>query len=114
MSDPKGLVFELPEDLRKEIMQCAVEKQISLDWLINLYRRGFNAKVGASGEFPFGKLGKQDEGELTVAMTVDRQHGVIKMVFGKPVEWLALPAAHARHLAKMLLQYADTLDKSTM
>lgn len=112
MSDPNELTFELPEDLRKELLQCATEKQISLDWLIGLYRRGFNAKMGATGEFPFGKLDRHDQGELTVAMRVDKKQGVIRMEFGKPVAWLALPAGHARHLAKMLWGGADVLDKS--
>lgn len=111
MPDPKELAFELPEDLRKELLECATAKQISLEWLIGLYRRGFNAKMGATGQFPYGKLGKHDQGELTVAMAVDRRQGIIRMEFGKPVAWLGLPAAHARHLAKMLVQYADTLDR---
>lgn len=111
MADPNELTFEIPEDIRKELMQCAVEKQISLDWLIGLYRRGFNAKMGATGQFPYGKLGKHDQGELTVAMAADRRQGVIRLEFGKPVAWLALPAAHARQMAKLLLEKADELDR---
>lgn len=103
--------FELPADLRKELLECATAKQISLDWLINLYRRGFNAKMGATGQYPYGKLRKDDEGELTVAMAVDARQGVIRMEFGKPVAWLALPSGHARHLAKMLVSSADELDR---
>ena len=103
--------FELPADLREEVLKVATEKQISLDWLINLYRRGYNAKLGATGEYPYGKLGKRDEGELTVAMAVDARHGVIRIEFGKPIGWLALPSAHARQFAKLLLENANKLDK---
>ena len=105
------VAFELPEDLRKELLECATQKQISLEWLVNLYRRGFNAKMGATGQHPYGKLDKHDEGELTVGMQLDWANGVIRMEFGKPVGWLALPSAHARHLAKMLWASAEELDK---
>ena len=112
MSEPnEEPMFEVPEDLRKELLECATAKQISLEWLVNLYRRGFNAKMGATGQYPYGKLHKDDQGELTVAMAVDRSQGVLRMEFGKPVAWLALPAAHARHLAKLLTASADELDR---
>ena len=111
MSDQTDAGFELPNDLREEVLKCAVEKQISLDWLVNLYRRGYNAKLGESGEYPFGKLRKDDQGELTVAMAADPQNGVIRLEFGKPVGWLALPATHARHMAKLLWAAADALEK---
>ena len=113
MSDPQDeLQAEIPADLRKELLECATQKQISLEWLVNLYRRGFNAKMGATGQYPYGKLGKGDQGELTMAMAADHRQGVIRMEFGKPVGWLALPAAHARQLAKLLVEKADELDMS--
>lgn len=110
-NDESEALFELPEDLRKEVMDCAVAKQISLEWLVKLYKRGFNAKMGATGQHPYGKLNRTDEGELSVAMAVDARQGVIRLEFGKPVGWLALPAAHARRFAQLLLQKADELDK---
>ena len=35
-NDESEALFELPEDLRKEVMDCAVAKQISLEWLVKL------------------------------------------------------------------------------
>lgn len=102
-------LFEIPDDLRQEMMACAVQKQVPLDWLINLYRRGFNAKIGATGNFPLN-LGPSNEGELSMAVGIDPRNGVIRMVFGKPVEWLALPASHARRMARLLLKKADELE----
>ena len=106
------LTFEIPADLRKELLECAAAKQISLEWLVNLYRRGFNAKMGATGQHPYGKLNRTDEGELAVALAVDKRNGVIKLEFGKPVAWLALPSTHARQLAKVLLESAEQLDRT--
>lgn len=111
MADPQELMLELPDDVRKEILACATEKGVSLEWLVGLYRRGFNAKVGATGQFPYGKLRKDDQGELTVAMAVDFRQSVVRMEFGKPVGWLALPSAHAKRLAKLLLEKSAELDR---
>lgn len=112
MSDKNAeLLVEIPEDLRLEVLKTAIEKDVDIAWLVNLYRRGFKAQVGATGQFPYGKLRRDDEGELTAAVAVDVRNGVIRMEFGKPVAWLALPSAHARHWAKMLLEKADELDR---
>jgi len=105
MSDSKEV--ELPADLRQE----AIEKNVPLDLLIRVYRRGFNSQIGATGQFPYGDLGEHDEGELAMAIAADPQHGVVRMLFGKPVGWLALPAGHARQLAKMLMEKANELER---
>jgi hypothetical protein len=102
---------ELPDDVRKEIQKYAAEKQISYEWLVDLYRRGFNAKIGATGQFPFGKMRPDDQGELAIAMGTDVKNGVVRMEFGKPVAWLALPASQARQLANLLLEKAAELEK---
>ena len=91
MADDSELMAEIPTDLREELLKYAAEKQVSLEWLVGLYRRGFNAKIGATGQFPYGKLRHDDQGELSVAMAADSQQGVVRMIFGKPVAWLALP-----------------------
>jgi hypothetical protein len=102
---------ELPEDLRQEVMQVAMRTGLSVAWLVGLYRRGFAAKMGATGRYPYGKMSDADEGELAVALATDVRNGVVRMEFGKPVAWLALPAAHARQFAQMLLAKADELDR---
>ena len=109
----RAAAFELPGEIREAVLQMAEAHDIPLAWLLDLYRRGFNAKVGPTGMRPYGQSGPEDEGELTMAMGLDRAHGLVRMEFGKPVGWLALPAGHARHLAALLVQAADALDRST-
>jgi hypothetical protein len=109
MSDDR--LAQMPAKLRQEVLECATAKQISLEWLINLYRAGFNAKLGATGDRPYGDLGGGDEGELRAAIAVDVPNGVLRIVFGKPIAWLALPAGHARQFAKMLTDSAAELEK---
>ena len=79
------------------------------DWAHDFMLQPFNP--GATGRFPFGRLGQDDEGELAVAIAADHRHGVVRFEFGKPVGWLALGAAQARSLGQMLIQKADELDR---
>jgi hypothetical protein len=67
--------------------------------------------VGPTGRFPQGDVGRDDNGELQVAVATDYQHAVVRIVFGAPVGWLALPAEEARALAQMLVEKADELDR---
>jgi hypothetical protein len=108
--------LELPSDLRDEVKAMAAKTKTPVAWFVALYRRGFAAKLGATGEFPYGKLSaptgaSEDEGELAMALAADPQHGIIRLVFGKPVAWLALPPMQARHLATLLMEKADQVER---
>lgn len=60
---------------------------------------------GATGEFPRGKLSKDDDGELKIA--IGQKKGVVFMEFGKLVSWIAMEPAQAETFAQTLLQYAE-------
>lgn len=68
-------------------------------------------KLGATGNFPRGHADEHDEGELRMAITTDRANAIVRIVFGKSITWLGLPAADARQFAKMLTDKADELDR---
>jgi hypothetical protein len=68
-------------------------------------------KLGATGRYPRGPMDATDEGELRAAMAVDHRNAVIRIEFGKPVAWLALPSAEARAWAAALIEKADELDR---
>jgi hypothetical protein len=59
-------------------------------------------EFGATGEFPFGKLNDNDQGALRVGIAYDPLDGVIRVEFGKPIAWLAMPPEQAVELAEML------------
>ena len=40
-------------------------------------------RLGATGEFPRGKIDEADEGELKLAVGTDRETGTVVMDFGK-------------------------------
>lgn len=65
-------------------------------------------RLGQTGKFPHGKLTKDDEGELRMALHVCK--GNLIMEFGTPVCWIAFSAQQARLLAGSLNTKADELD----
>ncbi len=56
--------------------------------------------LGATGDFPEGKLTESDEGGLRFA--IGHKDGKIVINFGTPVAWLGLSAEVARAMAKAL------------
>lgn len=67
--------------------------------------------LGATGRYPRGHMGGDDQGELAAAVVLDPANAVLRIVFGKPVAWVALPAEDARALAQILVEKADELDR---
>lgn len=64
-------------------------------------------KLGATGKYPKGSLGPDDQGELRMAVTHDSK-GNVHVNFGKDVSWFALPSEQAIELAKLILHHAGT------
>ena len=62
--------------------------------------------LGATGQFPRGKLHKEDEGEFRFAIATDLKRQVVHIDFGKSVAWLGLPKKEALALAKMIREHA--------
>ena len=64
-------------------------------------------KLGATGRFPSpqGKLNPTDEGELRSALV--KKGDTIYIIFGKPVEWLALSRKRAKELGKLLISKSE-------
>ena len=46
-------------------------------------------KLGPTGDFPEGKLGKDDEGGINMAIAASAKDGQVHIQFGGPVAWLA-------------------------
>lgn len=65
------------------------------------------AEMGATGNFPDGKLGARDEGELKFA--VARYQDQVLIVFGTPVEWLGLPREVAMQLSDLIIRKAQEI-----
>jgi hypothetical protein len=67
-------------------------------------------KLGATGEFPEGKLNETDEGGLQFAVTDDGK--LVRVHFGKPVAWMAMGADLADQFADALKEHAARIRKA--
>lgn len=61
--------------------------------------------LGATGEYPHGKLNVHDQGELKAAIGITRK-GMVCIDFGKPVAWLAMTPDEADEIARMIVEKA--------
>lgn len=56
--------------------------------------------------YPEGRVGGDDEGALAFAVAADQAHGIVRIDFGKPVEWIGLGPKDCVALAQLLIQKA--------
>jgi hypothetical protein len=59
-------------------------------------------KLGATGEFPQGKLDPSDEGEIKIA--IGATDGKVVINFGTQVTWIGFDPQQARQLAESIRQ----------
>lgn len=62
-------------------------------------------KLGATGEFPDGKLSEEDEGELRMQIGLTAE-GLVRMDFGKPIAWFSMHPQQACDMAAMIVKHA--------
>ncbi len=68
-------------------------------------------KLGATGNFPEGKLTKDDQGELAIGLSVDQ--GKLVINFGKPVHWLAFGPQKAIEFANAIIEAARRIENAS-
>ena len=54
--------------------------------------------------YPAGRMGAEDDGELTYAMATDDKHRTIIIKFPKPVEWIGMGVKEAEELRDQLTE----------
>lgn len=62
--------------------------------------------LGATGTFSQGSLDEDDQGDIKIGIAFDPSNGLIRVDFGKPVAWMAMPPSQAIALANAILQKA--------
>lgn len=62
-------------------------------------------RIGATGEFPAGKLNEHDQGELSFRVGFG-DDGLVAVEFGTPVTWMVMRADEAIEFAESLLRAA--------
>ena len=56
----------------------------------------------AKREYPQGRMGHEDDGSLSMAITADPVHKTVVIRFGKPVEWLGLGPKEVNQFINLL------------
>lgn len=62
--------------------------------------------LGATGEFPHGKINDDDQGAIRLGVAYDKLDGIVRIEFGKPIAWLGLPPPQAIEFARVVLKHA--------
>lgn len=70
---------------------------------------GLPEGLGATGQYPRGKLNDQDQGEIKIAIAADPATQTVLIDFGKPVAMIGFTAEQASDLAEMLHEKAMKL-----
>jgi len=86
-----------------EALRAAIEA--TRQEMVNEKARDLGA--GATGRFPEGSIGPDDEGELKAALMV--KDGRLILLFGKPISWLSFTKDEATVWANGLLEKAGRL-----
>lgn len=60
--------------------------------------------LGPTGDYPHGKLGRDDEGGLNIGIT--NRDGAVVVHFGTPVAWFGMPPEQAIEFAKTIMKHA--------
>ena len=72
---------------------------------MNFVREMFlKEEIGPTGEFPEGKLTPMDQGEIRIAIGVEKNKVV--MHFGKEVAWIGFNRKQAIQIAGLLIDHA--------
>lgn len=87
------------EELMKRADEFA-DAQRTADDLRDELRKG----LGATGRHPEGKLVKDDEGEIQIA--VGNADGKVVIEFGKPIAWIGFSPEQALDLAQSIRAHA--------
>lgn len=66
-------------------------------------------QAGPTGQYPNGRIGPDDGGELAIAVRVDKERNTLILHFGTPILWLGLTKAAALTIGNGLLKRAAEL-----
>jgi hypothetical protein len=65
--------------------------------------------LGATGNFPRGKIDRLDEGQIKFAIAADHKTNTVLINFGKKVIWIGMTADEALEVAESLVNKAMEL-----
>lgn len=83
------------------------EAKTQVDWdkIEDMARKS----MGATGEFPDGRINEGDDGELRLSVGIDIVNQCVVMDFGQRVSWIGMPKADAEGISKAIAERAKEL-----
>jgi len=60
-------------------------------------------------KFPHGRAGRDDRGQLDIAVAADKRYNIIRIMFRQEVSWIGLDVTTAENFIKILEQKVDEL-----
>lgn len=63
-------------------------------------------------KWPHGRVSGDDDGESAFAIAADPLYRIVRIQFTKPMNWIGLDVQSARHMAKLLTEKADEVEKT--
>jgi hypothetical protein len=101
-----GTSSQFSEELRQQLIDAGEVDEAEI-------RRRFVDQVTGreKREYPHGRVGADDDGALSYAVGPDPNGEIIRIEFGKPVEWIGLPPREAIELAQSLIKHARAISK---
>lgn len=98
--------IESNSEIWKDLNQKIESKTSELNnVLLNMAKKN---QLGATNQFPEGKLTEQDQGEIRVA--VGSHEGKVIMNFGKPISWIGFTKEQAREIGTLLIRRSEEVD----
>lgn len=73
-----------------------------------------NQGIGPTGQFPNGKINKDDEGELAIGIASDVKNNVVVIEFGKSIQWIGFPPEQAIEFANMIMKASNEMLKNKL
>jgi len=102
MSHHSDRPFDALSEEQRETMRKVFERKIAPRE--GVMRKQLQEEIGATGEFPEGKISEHDEGEI--AFAIGHRFGKVLIEFGKPVAWVGMTPQQAIALANALISHA--------
>lgn len=65
-------------------------------------------------KWPEGRISGSDDGEIAFEISSDSDANIVKVDFGKPVEWVGMPPKTAIELAQLLIKHARAISKESI
>ena len=101
--------ISMEDDLPKEmIVESMVGSFMAIPGFKDIFLQSIRRLLGATGDYPDGRLSSHDEGEIRLAVLVDKGRVIID--FGKETSWLGMYPEQAIKIGEALVEKGKSIN----